>query len=131
MRQADDRVVQMLIESDAVVDAVVSRLATTQGDGGATVDAGRKRPRQLIVEAYCRGVGARIWLVDALEPVLQLEDEVLVQILRVDVRGTDRHVIGGDASRALPNGNDDLILGTRHETGTSCGPGGPRATEEG
>jgi glucose 1-dehydrogenase len=55
----------------------------------------------------------RAWLADLPEPSLGVDDDVLVQILRVGVCGTDRHVmahsIGGP--RGLPTGDDFLIVG--------------------
>jgi threonine dehydrogenase-like Zn-dependent dehydrogenase len=56
---------------------------------------------------------ARAWLADIPEASIVEADQVLVQMLRVGVCGTDRHVmspgIGGD--RALPNGDDYLVMG--------------------
>jgi glucose 1-dehydrogenase len=55
----------------------------------------------------------RAWNADVAEPGLGAADDVLVQMLRVGVCGTDRHVmgrrLGGD--RGLPPGDDVLILG--------------------
>jgi threonine dehydrogenase-like Zn-dependent dehydrogenase len=55
----------------------------------------------------------RAWLADLAEPVLDNDDDVLVQILRVGVCGTDRHVMdhGIGGPRALPAGDDFLIVG--------------------
>ena len=56
---------------------------------------------------------ARAWLTDVPEPAMTAADDVRVQMLRVGVCGTDRHVmspgIGGD--RALPIGDDCLVMG--------------------
>jgi threonine dehydrogenase-like Zn-dependent dehydrogenase len=55
----------------------------------------------------------RAWLNDIPEPVLEQPDDVIVQMLRIGVCGTDRHVmdrgIGGD--RALPTEFDYLVVG--------------------
>ena len=55
----------------------------------------------------------RAWLADIPRPAIQRPDEALVQMLRVGVCGTDRHVIArpSSASRALPDGDDYLVLG--------------------
>src|ERR1700680_5045370 len=53
------------------------------------------------------------WLADLPEPSLAVDDDVLVQVLRVGVCGTDRevmaHGIGGP--RGLPVGDDYLVVG--------------------
>src|SRR5579859_2544816 len=56
---------------------------------------------------------ARAWLAELPEPTLGADDEVLVEILRVGVCGTDRHVMNRDFSggRGLPAGDDYLIVG--------------------
>jgi threonine dehydrogenase-like Zn-dependent dehydrogenase len=53
------------------------------------------------------------WLVDVPDPEIQEPDEVLVEMLRVGVCGTDRHVIHSPlrAARALPASGDYLVLG--------------------
>jgi len=55
----------------------------------------------------------RAWLADIPRPTIQRHDEVLVQMLRVGVCGTDRHVIARaiSATRGLPDGDDYLVLG--------------------
>src|SRR5579859_1337102 len=55
----------------------------------------------------------RAWLAELPEPTLGADDEVLVEILRVGVCGTDRHVMNRDFSggRGLPAGDDYLIVG--------------------
>jgi threonine dehydrogenase-like Zn-dependent dehydrogenase len=55
----------------------------------------------------------RAWLADIPEPSLEHADDVLVQMARVGICGTDRHVMArpvGNA-RALPNGDDYLVIG--------------------
>jgi threonine dehydrogenase-like Zn-dependent dehydrogenase len=68
----------------------------------------------------------RAWTADIPQPTLVADDDVLVQILRVGVCGTDRevmaHGIGGP--RGLPAGDDYLVIG--HEAVgrvVSVGPG--------
>jgi threonine dehydrogenase-like Zn-dependent dehydrogenase len=55
----------------------------------------------------------RAWIAEIAEPALGADDDVLVQILRVGVCGTDRevmaHGIGG--ARGLPAGDDYLVVG--------------------
>ncbi len=55
----------------------------------------------------------RAWIAELPEPTLGVDDDVLVQILRVGVCGTDRevmaHGIGGP--RGLPTGDDYLVVG--------------------
>jgi glucose 1-dehydrogenase len=55
----------------------------------------------------------RAWLAELAEPTLHDDDEVLVEILRVGVCGTDRHVMnrGLGGGRGLPLGDDYLIVG--------------------
>jgi glucose 1-dehydrogenase len=55
----------------------------------------------------------RAWIADLPEPALGDDDDVLVQILRVGVCGTDRHVMneGIRGARGLPAGDDFLIVG--------------------
>jgi len=55
----------------------------------------------------------RAWIAELPEPALDADDEVLVQILRVGVCGTDRHVMQRDFSggRGLPAGDDYLVVG--------------------
>ncbi|MBV9135268.1 MAG: alcohol dehydrogenase catalytic domain-containing protein [Chloroflexi bacterium] len=55
----------------------------------------------------------RAWVVDVAEPELANADDVLVEMLRVGVCGTDRHVMEFPPrnERALPAGDDFLILG--------------------
>ena len=55
----------------------------------------------------------RAWLADIPEPILADADEVLVQMLRVGVCGTDRHVMspGIGGARALPSGDEYLVMG--------------------
>jgi threonine dehydrogenase-like Zn-dependent dehydrogenase len=55
----------------------------------------------------------RAWAREIPEPTLDAPDDVLVQMLRVGVCGTDRHVMEGfgDPSRQLPPGDDYLVLG--------------------
>lgn len=55
----------------------------------------------------------RAWLEDLDEPSLNQPDEVLVQMLRVGVCGTDRHVMERrfDARGQLPEGAEFLVLG--------------------
>jgi glucose 1-dehydrogenase len=53
------------------------------------------------------------WLADVAEPAMSRPDEVVVEMLRGGVCGTDRHVMAHPlrADRALPDGDDFLILG--------------------
>jgi threonine dehydrogenase-like Zn-dependent dehydrogenase len=55
----------------------------------------------------------RAWLAEIPEPTLDHPDDIIVEMLRVGVCGTDRHVmarpIGG--ARALPSGDDYLVIG--------------------
>jgi threonine dehydrogenase-like Zn-dependent dehydrogenase len=55
----------------------------------------------------------RAWLADIPEPSLEHPDDVLVQMLRVGVCGTDRHVMARPigATRGLPDGDDYLVMG--------------------
>src|SRR6266567_1146240 len=55
----------------------------------------------------------RAWIADLAEPTLGVDDDVLVQILRVGVCGTDRHVISQSIGgmRGLPPGDDYLVVG--------------------
>lgn len=55
----------------------------------------------------------RAWLADIPEPAPEYADDVLVQMLRVGVCGTDRHVMARPMgnSRSLPNGDDYLVVG--------------------
>jgi glucose 1-dehydrogenase len=55
----------------------------------------------------------RAWLADIAEPTCATADDVLVQMLRVGVCGTDRHVMARSwrGARGLPNGDDFLVLG--------------------
>ena len=56
---------------------------------------------------------ARAWVAEIPEPTLENADDVVVEMLRVGVCGTDRHVMArpiGDA-RALPPGVDYLVMG--------------------
>jgi threonine dehydrogenase-like Zn-dependent dehydrogenase len=55
----------------------------------------------------------RAWLADIPEPALEHADDVLVEMLRVGVCGTDRHVMARPlgSARALPNGDDYLVIG--------------------
>src|SRR5260370_424823 len=58
---------------------------------------------------------ARAWVADIPEPTLENVDDVVLEMLRVGVCGTDRHVMArptGD-TRALPAGAD--YLATVHE----------------
>jgi threonine dehydrogenase-like Zn-dependent dehydrogenase len=55
----------------------------------------------------------RAWVAEVPEPVLENDDEVVVEMLRVGVCGTDRHVMArpiGEA-RSLPAGADYLVMG--------------------
>jgi glucose 1-dehydrogenase len=56
---------------------------------------------------------ARAWLEEIPEPCLEAPDDVLVQMLRVGVCGTDRHVMypGIRGDRALPAGYDFIVMG--------------------
>ncbi len=56
---------------------------------------------------------ARAWLADIPEPDFEDTDNVIVQMLRVGVCGTDRHVMerGVGAGRGLPSGDDYLVMG--------------------
>ncbi|MDQ6670544.1 MAG: alcohol dehydrogenase catalytic domain-containing protein [Chloroflexota bacterium] len=68
----------------------------------------------------------RAWIADIPEPTLRADDDVLVQILRVGVCGTDREVMAHDFAgpRGLPTGDDYLVVG--HEAVGSVvrvGPG--------
>jgi threonine dehydrogenase-like Zn-dependent dehydrogenase len=56
---------------------------------------------------------ARAWLADVPEPTLAGADEVLVEMLRVGVCGTDRHVMAHPfgRTRQMPNDDDFLVLG--------------------
>lgn len=56
---------------------------------------------------------ARAWLADIPEPAFGAPDDVLVQMLRVGVCGTDRDVMarGADRMRSLPTGDDYLVMG--------------------
>src|SRR5947209_6008421 len=53
------------------------------------------------------------WLADIPEPAIGNADDVLVQMLRVGVCGTDRHVMsrGVGSGRGLPEGDDYLVMG--------------------
>jgi threonine dehydrogenase-like Zn-dependent dehydrogenase len=70
----------------------------------------------------------RAWAADIAEPTLERDDEVIVEMLRIGVCGTDRHVMDlGNPARSLPQGDDYLVIG--HEavgrvvnTGTAVGP---------
>src|SRR5712692_2220055 len=56
---------------------------------------------------------ARAWVAEIPEPSFDNADDVVVEMLRVGVCGTDRHVMArpiGDA-RALPPGADYLVMG--------------------
>jgi threonine dehydrogenase-like Zn-dependent dehydrogenase len=55
----------------------------------------------------------RAWLEDMHEPTPTHPDDVLIQMLRVGVCGTDRHVMqrAFDRRRQLPDGADFLVLG--------------------
>ncbi|MGI9145194.1 MAG: alcohol dehydrogenase catalytic domain-containing protein [Chloroflexota bacterium] len=54
----------------------------------------------------------RAWNANLAEPTLGTDDDVLVQILRVGVCGTDREVMAhGIGSRGLPSGDDYLVVG--------------------
>ena len=54
----------------------------------------------------------RAWLVDIEEPPLREPDEVLLQMLRVGVCGTDRHVMQrAFTDGQLPEGDDYLVMG--------------------
>ena len=54
----------------------------------------------------------RAWLAELDEPVVQAPDDVLVDMVRVGVCGTDRHVMArGFGPRQLPAGSDVLVLG--------------------
>src|SRR5436305_12647807 len=55
----------------------------------------------------------RAWVADMTEPTLENADEVVVEMLRVGVCGTDRHVMArarGDG-RGLPPDADYLVIG--------------------
>jgi threonine dehydrogenase-like Zn-dependent dehydrogenase len=68
--------------------------------------------------------GGRAWLSELPEPRLAADDEVLVQMLRVGVCGTDREVMAHGSDRRLPPGDDYLVVG--HEAVgrvLSVGPG--------
>jgi glucose 1-dehydrogenase len=56
---------------------------------------------------------ARAWLTDIPEPDFKHADDVVVQMLRVGVCGTDRHVMerGVGGGRGLPSGDDYLVMG--------------------
>jgi threonine dehydrogenase-like Zn-dependent dehydrogenase len=55
----------------------------------------------------------RAWNTEVPEPTLGVDDDVLVEILRVGVCGTDRHVMNWDRAdgRGLPEGDDYLVIG--------------------
>jgi glucose 1-dehydrogenase len=55
----------------------------------------------------------KAWQADIPEPRLRAPDEVLVQMLRVGVCGTDRHVMERPfrVDRQLPGGDDYLVIG--------------------
>lgn len=55
----------------------------------------------------------KAWLTDMTEPAVHEPDDVLVQMVRVGVCGTDRHVMARsfDPNRQLPSGSDFLVLG--------------------
>lgn len=54
----------------------------------------------------------RAWLADIPEPAVEHADDVLVQMLRVGVCGTDRHVMERSmGARGLPVGDDYLVVG--------------------
>lgn len=69
----------------------------------------------------------RAWLDELREPELTTPDEALVEILRVGVCGTDRHVMEHtfDRRRQLPEGSDFLVLG--HEAVGRVLEAGPQA----
>jgi threonine dehydrogenase-like Zn-dependent dehydrogenase len=50
-------------------------------------------------------------LADLADPAPLSDDDVLVQMLRVGVCGTDRHVMHGGSARNLPPGSDVLVIG--------------------
>jgi threonine dehydrogenase-like Zn-dependent dehydrogenase len=55
----------------------------------------------------------RAWVADIPEPTLENPDDIVVEMLRVGVCGTDRHVMArpiGDG-RGLPGGADYLVMG--------------------
>src|SRR5690348_4748562 len=70
----------------------------------------------------------RAWLADMHEPSLRQPDDVLVQMLRVGVCGTDRHVMERtfDARRQIPEGFEFLVLG--HEAVGRVVEVGPEVT---
>lgn len=53
----------------------------------------------------------KAWLADLADPELLSDEDVLVQMLRVGVCGTDRHVMQGGSGRNLPPGSDVLVIG--------------------
>jgi len=55
----------------------------------------------------------RAWIQDLPDPKVVADDEVLIQILRVGVCGTDREVMahGNRSGRGLPAGDDYLVIG--------------------
>ena len=53
----------------------------------------------------------RAWVTDLAEPALVGERDVLVQVLRVGVCGTDREVMAHGQLRWLPQGDDYLVMG--------------------
>jgi threonine dehydrogenase-like Zn-dependent dehydrogenase len=55
----------------------------------------------------------RAWVNDIPEPTIHSADDVLVEMLRVGVCGTDRHVMypGIRGDRALPTGDDFIVMG--------------------
>ena len=65
----------------------------------------------------------RAWLQEVREPTLTRPDDVLVEMLRVGVCGTDRHVMArafGCGAR-LPEGDDFLVAGPRGGRPCCCG----------
>jgi threonine dehydrogenase-like Zn-dependent dehydrogenase len=55
----------------------------------------------------------KAWVADIREPELTRSDDVVVQMLRVGVCGTDRHVMNSPRrpERSLPTGDDYLVMG--------------------